>query len=97
MGIRSSATCQLNFNNVKIPKENLLGKEGQGFKIGLGEAKGPQLFAGAQVGQILLLLRFSAEGVDGVGAQRGVGRQNDSGAPMAALYHSHAIFQTDQE
>ena len=31
MGIRSSATCQLLFNNVKVPKENLLGKEGQGF------------------------------------------------------------------
>ena len=33
MGIRSSATCQLLFSDVKIPKENLLGKEGQGFKI----------------------------------------------------------------
>ena len=32
MGIRSSATCQLLFSDVKIPKENLLGKEGQGFK-----------------------------------------------------------------
>ena len=27
MGIRSSATCQLLFSDVKIPKENLLGKE----------------------------------------------------------------------
>ena len=29
MGIRSSETCQLNFDDVKVPKENLLGKEGQ--------------------------------------------------------------------
>ena len=33
MGIRSSATAELIFNDVKVPKENLLGKEGEGFKI----------------------------------------------------------------
>ena len=27
MGIRSSSTAELIFNNVKVPKENLLGKE----------------------------------------------------------------------
>ena len=32
MGIRGSATCELIFENCRIPKENLLGKEGQGFK-----------------------------------------------------------------
>ena len=33
MGIRSSSTAELIFNDVKVPKENLLGKEGAGFKI----------------------------------------------------------------
>ena len=33
MGIRSSSTAELIFNNVKIPKKNLLGKEGEGFRI----------------------------------------------------------------
>ena len=29
MGIRSSSTAELIFNDVKVPKENLLGKEGE--------------------------------------------------------------------
>ncbi|NLJ72103.1 MAG: acyl-CoA dehydrogenase [Syntrophomonadaceae bacterium] len=35
MGIRSSATYELVFENCRIPKENLLGEEGEGFKIGM--------------------------------------------------------------
>ena len=48
MGIRSSATCQLNFNDVKVPKENLLGKEGQGFKIAMGTLDGGRIGIAAQ-------------------------------------------------
>ena len=43
MGIRSSATCQLLFSDVKIPKENLLGKEGQGFKIAMATLDGGRI------------------------------------------------------
>lgn len=35
MGIRSSATYELVFEDVHIPVENLLGEEGQGFKIAM--------------------------------------------------------------
>lgn len=35
MGIKGSSTRQIFFNDVKIPKENLLGKRGEGFKIAL--------------------------------------------------------------
>lgn len=32
LGIRASSTCTLNFDEIKIPAENLLGEEGQGYK-----------------------------------------------------------------
>jgi len=35
MGIRGSATTTVNFNNVKVPAENMLGAEGEGFKVAM--------------------------------------------------------------
>ncbi|QTN00889.1 acyl-CoA dehydrogenase [Sediminibacillus dalangtanensis] len=35
LGIRSSPTTELIFENCRVPKENLLGAEGQGFKIAM--------------------------------------------------------------
>jgi alkylation response protein AidB-like acyl-CoA dehydrogenase len=35
LGIRSSSTCVLNFDDVKIPKENVLGKVGEGYKYAI--------------------------------------------------------------
>lgn len=48
MGIRSSSTAELVFNNVKVPKENLLGKEGQGFKIAMTTLDGGRIGIAAQ-------------------------------------------------
>ncbi|KAF4273725.1 hypothetical protein KXV81_007286 [Aspergillus fumigatus] len=36
LGIRASSTCVLNFDDVVIPKGNLLGEEGQGYKYAIG-------------------------------------------------------------
>ena len=48
MGIRSSSTAELIFNNVKVPKENLLGKEGDGFKIAMATLDGGRIGIAAQ-------------------------------------------------
>ncbi|MGG7057239.1 acyl-CoA dehydrogenase family protein [Clostridium tertium] len=48
MGIRSSSTAELIFNNVKVPKENLLGKEGKGFNIAMQTLDGGRIGIAAQ-------------------------------------------------
>jgi len=35
LGIRASSTCTLNFDDVKIPAENVIGGEGKGYKIAI--------------------------------------------------------------
>lgn len=48
LGIRGSATRELIFNNVKVPKENLLGKEGKGFSIAMQTLDGGRIGIAAQ-------------------------------------------------
>ena len=48
MGIRGSATCELIFENVKVPKENMLGKRGDGFKIAMKTLDGGRVGIAAQ-------------------------------------------------
>ena len=48
MGIRSSTTAELIFNNVRVPKENMLGKEGEGFKIAMATLDGGRIGIAAQ-------------------------------------------------
>jgi len=48
MGIRGSSTCELIFEDCKVPKENLLGEEGKGFKIAMMTLDGGRIGIGAQ-------------------------------------------------
>jgi butyryl-CoA dehydrogenase len=48
MGIRATANCELIFEDVKVPKENLLGKEGDGFKICMNTLDVSRIDIGAQ-------------------------------------------------
>lgn len=48
MGIRGSHTCELIFEDVRVPKENLLGREGMGFKIAMQTLDGGRIGIAAQ-------------------------------------------------
>jgi butyryl-CoA dehydrogenase len=48
MGIRGSITYELIIDNLRIPKENLLGKEGEGSKIALATLDSARVGVGAQ-------------------------------------------------
>ena len=48
LGIRGSDTCELFFENCKIPKENLIHEEGSGFRIAMKALNGGRIGIGAQ-------------------------------------------------
>lgn len=48
MGIRAASNCEVIYENVKVPAENLLGKEGQGYKIAMTALGGGRIGIGAQ-------------------------------------------------
>ena len=48
MGMHSSDTTELVFRNCRVPKENLLGKEGDGFKVSLSALDSGRIGIGAQ-------------------------------------------------
>jgi butyryl-CoA dehydrogenase len=47
LGLRGSITSELIFEDCKIPKENLLGKEGDGFKVFMATLDGGRISIGA--------------------------------------------------
>ena len=49
MGIKGSSTCQIFFNDVKVPVENMLGKRGEGFRIALNILHMGRIKLGANV------------------------------------------------
>lgn len=48
LGIKGSGTSQLIFDNVKIPKENILGAEGDGFKVAMATLDGGRVGIASQ-------------------------------------------------
>ena len=48
LGIRASDTCELYFKNCRIPAENRIGEEGQGFKIAMKALGGGRIGIAAQ-------------------------------------------------
>ncbi len=80
MGIRSSSTAELIFNDVKVPKENLLGKEGAGFKIAMQTLNGGRIGIAAQAlgisqGALELAVSYAKERVQfgkPIGFQQGI-------------------------
>ena len=48
LGIRGSATCELIFEDVRLPKENLLGDLGKGFKIAMMTLDGGRIGIASQ-------------------------------------------------
>lgn len=66
LGIRSSDTHTILYNDVKIPKSQLLGKEGDGYKIALKTLDGGRIGIAAQAlgiatGAYELALKYSGE------------------------------------
>ena len=48
MGIRGSSTCELIFEDCRIPKENLLGREGKGFALAMKTLDGGRIGIASQ-------------------------------------------------
>lgn len=47
MGMRGSATCELSFDNIRLPADALVGAEGMGFKIAMIALDGARISIGA--------------------------------------------------
>jgi alkylation response protein AidB-like acyl-CoA dehydrogenase len=66
MGMRSSDTHSVMFNDVKVPKENRLGEDGWGFKIAMKTLEGGRIGIAAQAlglasGALELAVKYSKE------------------------------------
>jgi acyl-CoA dehydrogenase family protein 9 len=55
MGLKASSTAAIKFNNVRVPKENLLGQPGDGFKIAMTVLNFGRLALGAASAGVMKL------------------------------------------
>lgn len=80
MGLGGSETAELIFENCRVPAENLLGREGQGFKIAMQALDGARIGVGAQAvgvaeGAIDLSVHYAKERIQfgkPIGALQGI-------------------------
>lgn len=49
LGIRASSTCELTFEDVNVPKENILGEVGKGYKVAIETLNEGRIGIGAQM------------------------------------------------
>jgi alkylation response protein AidB-like acyl-CoA dehydrogenase len=66
IGLHAQDTCEMFFENVKVPKENLLGKEGEGFKYMMTELSQERLLValaaiGAAEGTLEKTVQYTKE------------------------------------
>lgn len=62
LGIRGSNTCEINFENTKVPVENVLGEVGGGFKVAMNILNSGRFSMGsASAGVIKKLIEMTAE------------------------------------
>ncbi|XP_075689940.1 complex I assembly factor ACAD9, mitochondrial [Rhinoderma darwinii] len=62
LGIRGSNTCELHFENTKIPIENVIGEAGGGFKVAMNILNSGRFSMGsASAGMIKKLIEMTAE------------------------------------
>jgi len=62
LGQNSSDTAQINFDNCRLPAENLIGAEGEGYKIALGALEGGRIGIAAQsVGMARSAFEFAVQ------------------------------------
>ena len=80
MGMNGSSTTEIIFNNCVVPAGNVLGKEGEGFKVAMGALNGGRISIGAQgvglaQGALEAALAYSKERVQfgkPIGANQGI-------------------------
>ena len=77
MGIRGSSTCQIVLTDCEVPAENLLGKEGEGFKVALNTLDGGRIGIAAQA---VGIARASLDA-----AVRYAGQRHAFGAPIGSF------------
>ncbi len=62
LGQHSSDTAQINFDGCRVPAENLIGQEGEGYKIALGALEGGRIGIAAQsVGMARSAFEFAVQ------------------------------------